>query len=98
VTRRSPPSMTTSELRRREYGAALTAAQHEALRLLSHGLTDQQVGTRLDISHHSVKSRLRRAYARLGALDRAHAVRLGFEGGLLYAGDMADALRQVDAW
>ncbi len=50
---------------------------------VSQGLSDVQIGAQLYLSRHTVKTYTRRLYRRVGALNRAHAVRIGFERGWL---------------
>jgi DNA-binding NarL/FixJ family response regulator len=64
-------------------GQPLLAIEIEALHLASHGFTNWQIGRVLDLTESGAKDRLRRAMAKLGATDRAHAVRRGFETGYL---------------
>ncbi|GLZ36243.1 hypothetical protein Lesp02_84300 [Lentzea sp. NBRC 105346] len=64
-------------------GPALSASQVEMLDLVSRGLTNVRIGQRMGITESVVVDRCRRLYRRLEARDRAHAVRRGFELGLL---------------
>ena len=61
--------------------ATLTAREADVLRLLSNGLSHEQVGRRLDISAETARTHLRKACGRLGAPTRtaavARAIRLG---------------------
>jgi DNA-binding NarL/FixJ family response regulator len=52
----------------------LTPRQLEVLRLVSEGLTDGEIATRLVLSKHTVHRHLQNAYARLGCSSRASAV------------------------
>lgn len=52
---------------------ALTAREHEVLRLLAIGLTNAQIGTRLFISQDTVKTHVKRLMKKLGAHTRAEA-------------------------
>jgi DNA-binding NarL/FixJ family response regulator len=67
-------------------GSPLPSHEHQALIGASFGMTDKQIGAWMYLSHNTVKTYLGRAYKRLGATDRAHAIRLGFEAGLLAVG------------
>ena len=49
------------------------------------GMTDVQVGRKLWVSQHTIKSHLRRIYAKLGVCSRAQAVDTAFRSGLLVA-------------
>jgi DNA-binding CsgD family transcriptional regulator len=53
------------------------------LDLASRGYTNEEIGRKLYLSTHTVKTHLTRLNSRLQARGRAHAVRLGFERGLL---------------
>lgn len=50
---------------------------------LSYGHTYAAIGAELGISEETAKSHARRLFRKLGVVDRAHAVRVGFELGLL---------------
>ena len=52
----------------------LTPRQLEVLRLVSQGLTDGEIATRLVLSKHTVHRHVQNAYARLGCSSRAAAV------------------------
>jgi ATP/maltotriose-dependent transcriptional regulator MalT len=52
----------------------LTPRELEVLRLVSEGLTDAEIATRLVLSRHTVHRHLQKAYARLGCSSRAAAV------------------------
>lgn len=67
-------------------GDALTDREAQVLLLTADGLQSEAIGRRLALSPDTVKSHLRRVYAKLGAVNAAHAVALGFKGGLLAAG------------
>lgn len=63
----------------------LTGHQVEVLDLVSRGCTNTVIGQQLFLTTNSVKTHLSRLFARIDAHDRAHAVRRGFELGLLTA-------------
>lgn len=67
----------------RDPALLLTEQQTVVLDLASRGLSSEEAAHQLFLSAHTVKSHLRRAYRALGARDRAHAVRLGLETGVL---------------
>lgn len=75
--------MTSYALRRRERDVPPTAQQLRVLRWLSHGLTVQGTAYQLNMNVNTVKTHLRRLYARLGAINAAHAVRIALARGLL---------------
>ena len=66
-----------------KHGTPPTEREVEVLNLVSRGCSNATAGRRLYISEDTVKVHLRSLFVRLGAHDRAHAVRLGFELGLL---------------
>lgn len=68
------------------YGEPLTERQIEILDLVSRGNTDQRVADRMGISRTAVHYHLKASYSKLGAYDRAHAVRKCFEQGIFPIG------------
>lgn len=74
---------------RHENGDPLSYRETRALYWLSHGLTNKQVADRLHISEATVKNHVGAVLRKMGANDRAHAVRLGFERGVLRADEVA---------
>lgn len=56
--------------------ASVTPRQADILTALCFGLTNFQVGRRLDISEDTVKTHAKALYRALGARDRCHAVAL----------------------
>ncbi|TFE42483.1 LuxR family transcriptional regulator [Streptomyces sp. ICN441] len=63
--------------------ATLTERQRIALTCAAQGLTNPEISARLGIGISAVCTDLARAYALLGARDRAHAVALGIQHGHL---------------
>ena len=61
----------------------LTPREAEVLELVAAGLSTQELARALAISPHSVESHVRKAMAKLGAANRAHAVALALRNGLL---------------
>jgi two-component system, NarL family, response regulator YdfI len=61
----------------------LTGREMEVLQLLSQGLANKQIAEVLEISIHTVKYHISSIYERLGATNRAEAVRLGLQRGIL---------------
>lgn len=61
----------------------VTPRQRQLLYLTSCGLETREVADRTGLSLNTVKHQLGEAYRRLGARNRAHAVRRAFELGLL---------------
>jgi LuxR family maltose regulon positive regulatory protein len=61
----------------------LTPRELEVLRLVSEGLTDGKIATRLVLSKHTVHRHVQKIYARLGCSSRAAAVAKANQLGLL---------------
>ncbi|MFC8589605.1 response regulator transcription factor, partial [Streptomyces sp. NPDC057217] len=68
---------------RSERLAALTAREREVLVLVAGGLSNDEIGRRLDVSPLTVKTHVNRAMAKLGARDRAQLVVTAYESGLV---------------
>jgi LuxR family maltose regulon positive regulatory protein len=64
-------------------GAALSRREQEVLAELSQGLTREEIAGHLSISVNTVKSVIRSVYNKLGAVNRADAVRIATSLGLL---------------
>ena len=67
----------------RELGQEPTMRELEVLHLISDGLVNREIGTRLFLSEETVKSHVRHLLAKLEARSRAHAVAVGFRRGLI---------------
>lgn len=57
----------------------LTPGAAEVLAGIADGLTNKEIGRRLDRSEEAVKSRCKSLFAQLGATDRAHAVLIAWQ-------------------
>jgi DNA-binding NarL/FixJ family response regulator len=54
-------------------GSKLTQREEEILRLIGQGLSNKEIGRRLDISNQTVKTHLHRVYAKLHQSGRYKA-------------------------
>jgi DNA-binding NarL/FixJ family response regulator len=59
----------------------LTPREREVLELLAEGLSNKAIGVRLEISEHTAKFHVASVLAKLGAANRADAVRRGVRRG-----------------
>jgi DNA-binding NarL/FixJ family response regulator len=62
---------------------ALSAREREVLALIAAGRSNKSIALELAISEETVKTHLKNIRLKLGAHDRAHAVALGHERGLI---------------
>ncbi len=61
----------------------LTPREREVLELLSDGLSNRAIAARLEISEHTAKFHVASVLGKLGAANRADAVRRGIRRGLV---------------
>lgn len=61
----------------------LTAREREVLVLVADGLSNREIGARLEISEHTVKFHLAAIFGKLGVATRAEAVQRGMRLGLI---------------
>ena len=66
-----------------EPGTSPSPREIEVLQLVADGLGDEQIASRLYISHHTVKMHLRHIFYRFSVKNRAHAVAEGFRKGII---------------
>jgi DNA-binding NarL/FixJ family response regulator len=67
--------------------AALTDREREVLELMGRGLANRDIADRLFLSMATVKTHVNRVFAKLGIRDRAQAVVLAYESGVVRPGD-----------
>ena len=60
----------------------LTPREAEVLALIADGLSNAEIAERLVVSHATVKTHVNRIFMKVGARDRAQAVRYAFQHGL----------------
>ncbi len=61
----------------------LSPREIDVLRLVAAGMTNDVIGSHLGIGTETVKTHLSRAFLRLGAKDRAHAVAIALKRGMI---------------
>ncbi|MDX1662636.1 MAG: response regulator transcription factor [Candidatus Promineifilaceae bacterium] len=64
-------------------GRDLTAREQEVLQLLVEGLSNNEIGIRLDVSPNTVKNHLRSIYSKLNVSSRTAATTLAIKHGLV---------------
>lgn len=63
--------------------AELTDREREVLELICRGLSNQELAEQLFIADNTVKTHIKRILAKLGARDRAQAIVIAYESGLI---------------
>jgi DNA-binding NarL/FixJ family response regulator len=61
----------------------LTSRERLILKLLAEGVAVRDIGGRLDVSQHTVRTHMQNLYAKLGAHSRLDVVRFAAEHGLV---------------
>lgn len=75
----------------------LTDREREVLERLARGESNQEIAAGLHLADATVKTHVSRVYAKLGARDRAQAVVIAYETGLVEPGHTSDAGGPADA-
>ncbi|HEX6462783.1 MAG TPA: response regulator transcription factor [Candidatus Saccharimonadales bacterium] len=70
---------------RQPAGCDLTDREVDILRLIAKGFSNKHIGDRLHLSEDTVKYHASKLFRKLHVNDRAHAVAIGFQQGLLVA-------------
>jgi DNA-binding NarL/FixJ family response regulator len=77
------PEMVGIQLAERIGRAVLSSREVDVLKLIAEGYSNKEVATRLGLSVPTAKKHTANVVTKLGAKDRAHAVRLGLERGII---------------
>lgn len=64
--------------------SSLTLREREVMGLAAHGLSDDEIASRLTIGQATVRSHVYRVRCKLGARDRAQLVSLAYQSGLVH--------------
>jgi two-component system, NarL family, response regulator LiaR len=93
MTQRTQHAQMDEALRWPGRDIGLTERESELLSMLSTGMTNRELGSHLYISENTIKTHLRRLYAKLGVRNRAQAASLTGQGIL---GDRRPQTKAVD--
>jgi Response regulator containing a CheY-like receiver domain and an HTH DNA-binding domain len=83
AVRRLASGGTAAATTRAPEGEPLAPREIQVLRHVAQGMGNREIAEVLYVSEDAVKSRMKRILEKLGAHDRAHAVRLGIERGYI---------------
>ena len=73
--------------------SSLTEREQEILKLLAAALTNAEIAETLYISEHTVRTHVARILAKLQLHDRAQAIVVAYENGVVRAGDLTQVRR-----
>lgn len=83
AVRRLASGGTAAATRQALEGEPLAPREIQVLRHVAQGMGNREIAEVLYVSEDAVKSRMKRILEKLGAHDRAHAVRIGIEHGYI---------------
>jgi DNA-binding NarL/FixJ family response regulator len=66
----------------------LSEREYQVLALMAKGLIDKEIAVQLNVAPGTVKGHIRNIFSTLGASNRAQAVAIGFERGIIRKGDL----------
>jgi two-component system NarL family response regulator len=81
------PAEVATRLAERDEGSTLTPREIEVLRLVSRGLTNDEIGGVLGIGGGTISTHLRSILRKLEASDRTEAVTIALQRGVIHLGD-----------
>jgi two-component system NarL family response regulator len=84
-----PPNLVLAAAERADQ-PVLTARETEILKLIARGFSNKRIAGELKVSNSTVKNHIASLMAKLRADDRAHAVTLGLERGLIDLAGLRD--------
>jgi len=80
--KRIPPDI-AADLAEHATDDELTAREIEALSLIAAGNSNKQIADQLSVTEATIKSRVTNILSKLGANDRAHAITIGLQRGII---------------
>jgi DNA-binding NarL/FixJ family response regulator len=72
---------------RPQFAEALTGRESEVLALIARGMSNAEIAETLGLSIETIRTHVKHVYMKTGARDRAHAVILAYETGLVPRSD-----------